>query len=47
MLVKRSRTAGRVAHARPAWIRRLRDTLLKHTPDGARYRQLDSTLGIS
>ena len=46
MLVKRSRTAGRIAHARSAWKRALRDALVRHTPDGARYRQLDAAIGV-
>jgi 2-polyprenyl-6-methoxyphenol hydroxylase-like FAD-dependent oxidoreductase len=44
MLVKRSRTAGRVAHAR---ARRLRDAVVRHTPGGVRYRQLDAALGLA
>jgi 2-polyprenyl-6-methoxyphenol hydroxylase-like FAD-dependent oxidoreductase len=44
MLVKRSRTAGRVAHTR---ARRLRDAAMRHTPDRARYRQFDTALGRS
>jgi hypothetical protein len=43
MLVRRSRVAGRIAHAR---TRRLRDALMSGTPDGARYRQLDAALGL-
>jgi 2-polyprenyl-6-methoxyphenol hydroxylase-like FAD-dependent oxidoreductase len=42
-LVKRSRTAGRVAHAR---ARGLRDALVRHTPAAARYRQLDAAVGL-
>jgi 2-polyprenyl-6-methoxyphenol hydroxylase-like FAD-dependent oxidoreductase len=42
MLVKRSRIAGRVAHAR---ARRLRDAVVRHTPERARYRQLDAAVG--
>ena len=45
-LVKRSRSAGRVAHLGAAWQRRLRDALLSRTPEAARYRQLDAALGI-
>jgi 2-polyprenyl-6-methoxyphenol hydroxylase-like FAD-dependent oxidoreductase len=45
MLVRRSRTAGRVAHLRSAWQRGVRDALLRHTPDRARYRQLDAAIG--
>ena len=44
MLVKRSRAAGRVAHARRG--RRLRDALVRRTPAGARFRQLDAALGM-
>jgi 2-polyprenyl-6-methoxyphenol hydroxylase-like FAD-dependent oxidoreductase len=43
MLVRRSRAAGRVAHAR---ARRVRDAVLQHTPDRARYRQLDVAVGL-
>jgi 2-polyprenyl-6-methoxyphenol hydroxylase-like FAD-dependent oxidoreductase len=46
MLVKRSRTAGRVAHARSARMRGLRDALVRRTPDGARFRQLDAAIGV-
>jgi 2-polyprenyl-6-methoxyphenol hydroxylase-like FAD-dependent oxidoreductase len=45
MLVKRSRTAGRVAHARAGWKRGLRDAIVKRTPASARYRQLDAAIG--
>jgi 2-polyprenyl-6-methoxyphenol hydroxylase-like FAD-dependent oxidoreductase len=45
MLVNRSRAAGRVAHLRSAWQRGLRDLLMRHTPDAARYRQLDAAIG--
>ena len=45
MLVKRSRTAGRVAHLRSAWQRGVRDALVRHMPDGARFRQLDAAIG--
>ena len=44
MLVKRSRAAGRVAHLRAAWQRAVRDSLMRHTPDAMRYRQLDAAL---
>ena len=47
MLVKRSRAAGRIAHLRSGWKRELRDALVRRTPDGARYRQLDAAIGVS
>jgi 2-polyprenyl-6-methoxyphenol hydroxylase-like FAD-dependent oxidoreductase len=43
MLVRRSRVAGRVAHAR---ARRLRDAFMSGTPERARHRQLDAALGL-
>jgi 2-polyprenyl-6-methoxyphenol hydroxylase-like FAD-dependent oxidoreductase len=46
LLVKRSRAAGRVAHMRAPWMRSLRDAVVRHTPDGARYRQLDVAIGV-
>jgi 2-polyprenyl-6-methoxyphenol hydroxylase-like FAD-dependent oxidoreductase len=47
MLVKRSRVAGRVAHMQSRWKRALRDALVHHTPESARYRQLDAAIGRS
>lgn len=46
MLVKRSRSAGRIAHFRSGWTRGLRDALVRRTPESARYRQLDSAIGV-
>jgi 2-polyprenyl-6-methoxyphenol hydroxylase-like FAD-dependent oxidoreductase len=43
-LVKRSRAAGRVAHVRAAWKRKLRDALVSRTPEGVRMRQLDAVV---
>jgi 2-polyprenyl-6-methoxyphenol hydroxylase-like FAD-dependent oxidoreductase len=45
MLVKRSRSAGRVALAGSAAARSLRDALLSRTPDSVRLRQLDAVIG--
>ncbi len=43
MLVRRSRAAGRVAHMR---ARRLRDALVRSTPERVRLRQLDAAVGF-
>jgi 2-polyprenyl-6-methoxyphenol hydroxylase-like FAD-dependent oxidoreductase len=47
MLVKRSRSAGRVAHLGAAWQRRLRDGLVRRSSEKTRYRQLDAAIGIA
>ncbi len=46
MLVRRSRTAGRVAHVHSAWKRGLRDTFVRRMPAAARYRQLDAAVEV-
>jgi 2-polyprenyl-6-methoxyphenol hydroxylase-like FAD-dependent oxidoreductase len=46
-VVKRSRAAGRIAHLRAGWQRRLRDAALARTPARVRWRQLDATLAVS
>lgn len=47
MLVRRSRSAGQVAHVRRAWQRRLRDVVVRRTPVAVRTRQLDAAIGVS
>lgn len=47
LLVKRSRSAGRVALAGSAAARRLRDAVLARTPASVRLRQLDSVIGCA